>query len=184
MVGAGTVVADNPSLRCRLDPEPPTLRLVVDGQGATPPTARVLQDGFAARTIIATTRRAPLQVRREWAAQGAAVWLLPARRSHVDLDALVSRLGRAGCPGVLCEGGAHLAGELVRQGLVDEYLFFIAPRLLADKRALHALAGSGFLLPESPALSIVEALMVGPDLCLRAFPATPGKPGSKRSDGR
>lgn len=171
MVGAGTALADDPSLRCNQLPEPPTLRLVVDGRGVLPDTARVLRDGHADRTMIATTGAAPSGVRSRWADLGARVWVLPSRRGHVDLESLLACVGECGCCSLLCEGGAGLAGALVKAGLVDDYLLFYAPRLLADGLARHALNGNGFRLSNAPGLKIIRIRRMGDDLCLYAIPA-------------
>src|SRR5438132_13313869 len=58
MVGVGTVVADNPRLTVRLVPGRSPLRIVADSALSLPPDASVLTDG-AAKTLIATTERAP-----------------------------------------------------------------------------------------------------------------------------
>lgn len=131
MVGSRTVAADDPSLTCRLaEFEPvgrPTrhpLRVVVDTQGATPRRATVYTDGLAP-TVLAVGEGREVQSR-----PGVELLRLPERRGHVDLTALLIELGRRGVVELLCEGGGGLSGALLRAGLVNEVLAFVAPKLI------------------------------------------------------
>ncbi len=131
MVGSRTVTADDPSLTCRLaelEPVPRAtrnpLRVVVDTQGATPRRAAVYTDGLAP-TILAVGEGREVQSR-----PGVELLRLPERRSHIELTALLIELGRRGIVELLCEGGGGLNGALMRAGLVNEVLAFVAPKLL------------------------------------------------------
>ncbi len=170
VVGAGTVVADDPSLLCRRGGSA-LRRLVVDATGQVPVTARLFTDGRAGRTIVATTARCPAGRRAAYARLGAAVWVLPETESgRVALPALCARMGQEGFLHALCEGGAALAGALVADGLVDEYLFFVAPALLGAGGARPALADVAWPLSEMPRLAFAGIEAVGDDALLRAVP--------------
>ncbi len=168
MVGAGTVVADDPSLLCRAGGGEKLMRVIVDGRGVLSPDARVLTDAAAGRTIVAVLRGADRQRRSALSAHGAQVWAFaPDRLSHVPLKRLLRRLGEAGLMHVLCEGGGHLAGALHDAGLVDEYCFFYAPAVLGDSAAVGAVEGHGFLLPKMPRLRCVDVKRFGDDVMMR-----------------
>jgi diaminohydroxyphosphoribosylaminopyrimidine deaminase/5-amino-6-(5-phosphoribosylamino)uracil reductase len=171
MVGAGTVLADDPSLRCRLPNAHDLLRVIVDGAGRTPARAQVLTDRWAESTLMVTTARCPADIRKRWSRNGARVWALPAGVSdRIPLRTLLHRLGDEGILHVLCEGGSRLAGALVRAGLVDEYLFFYAPAVMGDERGIGAVAESGFRLATMPRLRIAEVTRIGADVLVRARP--------------
>ena len=68
---------------------------------------------------------------------------------------------------VLCEGGGALAGALLRGGHVDEFLFFIAPRVLGAQ-AVPAIGGAGWKLGAAPRLRFGEITRVCEDLLVRA----------------
>jgi diaminohydroxyphosphoribosylaminopyrimidine deaminase/5-amino-6-(5-phosphoribosylamino)uracil reductase len=131
LVGAGTVVADDPALTCRLDefgpcerPVRQPLRVVVDTHGRTPPTAQVFTDGVAP-TLLAVGETCPLTTR-----PGAELLRLPERDGRVDPTALMSALAARGVVEVLSESGGTLAGTLLREGLVNEVVAVIAPKLV------------------------------------------------------
>lgn len=118
MVGAGTMLADDPSLTARdvHAPRQPA-RVIVDSRGRVSRRARAFAPG--ADVIVATTDRAPHERQVEWKEAGAEVLVLPHGDSGVDEKALVSALSRRGWLEVYCEGGAQLATQLIRANVVD-----------------------------------------------------------------
>lgn len=109
LVGAGTVVADNPMLTVReVEAVNQPLRVVLDPDGCVPPTHYVLADG-----------RAPTwHVRRGD---------LPTRGEEFDLHALCKALAKRGVTGVLVEGGGRTIESFLRQGVADRVELHVAP---------------------------------------------------------
>ncbi|MDD4018640.1 MAG: bifunctional diaminohydroxyphosphoribosylaminopyrimidine deaminase/5-amino-6-(5-phosphoribosylamino)uracil reductase RibD [Kiritimatiellae bacterium] len=168
MVGAGTVVADNPSLLCRDGGGEKLMRVIVDGRGCAPAAARVFTDGAASRTLLVTSRGVSGRKEAAWMAHGAKVWKCPAdKQSQVSLKRLLRRLAGTGIMHVLCEGGGRLAGALHDAGLVDEYCFFYAPAVLGDGAAFGAVEGCGTLLPKMSRMRCVEVRRFGEDVMMR-----------------
>jgi riboflavin-specific deaminase-like protein len=131
LVGVGTVVTDDPSLRVHWEllgrpPGTEPIRVVVDGSGRTPETAKVL-DG-SAPTIVGTTdgcrRRFPDHVRT-----------IAAGRSQVDLRLFFERLADAGVSRLLVEGGSRILGAVLREGLYDHLTVYYAPYVIGDGSA-------------------------------------------------
>lgn len=173
MVGIGTVAADDPSLLSRLDREPRGFRLVVGSDREWNPDLRVFSDDYAGRTLVAVSESVGANRLGEIRARGARVWTLPddpGDPRRVDLEALMNRLGEQGVLHVLCEGGAGLAGALIEAGLVDEYVFFVAPLLLGDRQALSAVTGMNRLLDRALRVRFRSVARKGSDLMIRAFP--------------
>jgi diaminohydroxyphosphoribosylaminopyrimidine deaminase/5-amino-6-(5-phosphoribosylamino)uracil reductase len=149
IAGVGTVIADDPQLTVRelrggrLAITQP-LRVVVDSGGRTPPKARV-RDGAAAT----------------WIATAADVGADPAGR--VDLHALMAQLYTRGIRAALLEGGPTLAGAFLREGLVDQVIGYVAPKLLGDGKP--ALVGAGVTtIADAIELHLTDITQVGPDL--------------------
>ncbi|MGH2737121.1 MAG: bifunctional diaminohydroxyphosphoribosylaminopyrimidine deaminase/5-amino-6-(5-phosphoribosylamino)uracil reductase RibD, partial [Actinomycetota bacterium] len=128
MVGAGTVLADDPSLTARdvgAVHQPATI--VVDAVGRVPSTARLFSNESV---LVATTNRSSHVAQLSWKEGGAEVLVLPEAGDLVDLDALLDHLGDRGMLDVLCEGGAALATSLLAADLVDEVELHHGPLLI------------------------------------------------------
>ena len=143
LTGIGTVQQDNPQLNVRAvtTPRQPQ-RIVVDSQLETDPAARVLAGGG---TWIITTDAHPERASRLRDA-GAEVIVLPTEGVKVDLNALMQLLGQRQMNELHVEAGYKLNGSLLRMGLVDEMLVYLAPCLLGSAQGMAR-------LPELNALS-------------------------------
>jgi diaminohydroxyphosphoribosylaminopyrimidine deaminase/5-amino-6-(5-phosphoribosylamino)uracil reductase len=170
LVGAGTVLADDPSLLPKPAKRQRPFRVILDGRGRIPANAHVLTDPERARTIMATTNRCPLRRRMEWLARGAQVWILPAKGGGVSLPALIRRLGKIGVLHVLCEGGGEVAEAMIRARQVDAYQLYLAPCILGGKTAVGAVGGVGWRLPGAPRLVFTGCRLLGKDVVIKAKP--------------
>lgn len=136
LVGSGTAAADDPRLTVRhveaAAAEQPR-RLVLDRTGRLPPALKLFSDAHAARTtaVVGTEQPAPgyAEALRD---AGGGLLRVPERDGHLDLGALLDRLGSAERPvqSLFVEAGPGLATALFRQDLVDRFFLFIAPKLL------------------------------------------------------
>lgn len=129
IVGVGTVLADDTALTVRDWPavrQP--LRVVVDGHGRTPISARILDD--AAPTLVVVGADADPERVKLLRSTRAEVVELPRRNGKVDLHALLATLHEREALQLLLEGGATLAGSFVRERLVDRVVGYHAPALL------------------------------------------------------
>ncbi|MCB2186376.1 MAG: bifunctional diaminohydroxyphosphoribosylaminopyrimidine deaminase/5-amino-6-(5-phosphoribosylamino)uracil reductase RibD [Deltaproteobacteria bacterium] len=171
-VGAGTVVADDPELTCRLPGRRNPLRVVVDHRLATPPTARVLDPTAPGGCLLACGQDPdPARARALERAGAELLPLPPGPDGRLDLHALVAELGRRRLTSLLLEGGAGLAWSFLAAGLVDEIMYFFAPKLLGGRTAHPMLGGEGAPLM-SQALDLEPPLIrrYGPDLMLWTRP--------------
>ncbi len=146
LVGAGTVLADDPALTVRGEASVPgraPMRVVVDGTGRIPPDARIFDD--AAPTIVMTASGAdPVRV-AAWRSAGADVEVVDQDGAgRVRLPDVLARLGKRDVQGLLVEGGATIAWGFVAAGLVDRVVLYLAPSLVGGARAPGVLGGTGF----------------------------------------
>jgi diaminohydroxyphosphoribosylaminopyrimidine deaminase/5-amino-6-(5-phosphoribosylamino)uracil reductase len=127
LVGIGTVLADDPALTVREVKGRDPLRVVVDAEARTPPTAKVVRAKDPQRTVIFVARDA--DVRRTNRLRDAGVLLATAPRADggLDLGAVLRWLGQHGVNTVLSEAGPQVAGTLVRDKLADRLLFLVSP---------------------------------------------------------
>ena len=128
LTGIGTVRDDDPQLTVRdvATPRQP-VRIVVDSRLETPASARVLGPGTLVAAAVDDATRA-----RALSDRGAEVMLLPNAAGKVDLALLLRELARRGMNEVHVEAGYKLNGSLLGEGLVDELLVYLAPRVLGD----------------------------------------------------
>ena len=169
-VGAGTVLADDPSLTVRHPAYvgPPPLRVVVDAAGRVPAGAAVF-DGTAP-TFVATTDRAAREHVDAWTAAGADVGTFGDDGSGgVALPELLGHLGKRDVQGLVVEGGATLAWSFVRDGLVDRVVLYLAPKLIGGVDAPGVLAGPGFApIGDALDLRITSVERIGDDVRVEA----------------
>lgn len=170
MTGIGTVREDNPRLDVRHAPtsRQPDL-VVVDSRLETPLDANVFMSGrhliiYAA--VQDSARQSALQ------AQGAEVVCLPGPHGKVDLAAMLRDLAIREINELHVEGGHKLNGSLIRAGLVDEFLAYLAPRLLGQGRGMAQL-GPFTDLGQAVAVEFRSVERVGPDL--RVLARIPGR---------
>jgi len=167
VVGAGTALADDPSLTVR-DPEyrgDPPLRILVDGRGVVPATGGLFDD--RAPTLVATTERAPRARREGWASAGADVRVYEGE--HVPLRELVGDLGKRDVQCLLLEGGPTLAFAAVEADLVDRVVMYLAPKLIGGQDAPTVLGGRGFAPIANAAPLVIRSFdRIGDDLRVEA----------------
>lgn len=121
--------------------------MIVDSRLRLPPTAKVLAAVGPAGCVVACAPGAPAARARALSRAGAEVLRLGrGPGGAVDLAGLLDELGRRGITSLLLEGGATLAWGFVSRGLVDEVMYFHAPKLIGGSGA-PGMIGGGDLMP-------------------------------------
>ena len=165
LTGVGTVLEDNPRLDVRLVDtarQPPLV--VVDSHLQTTPDARIF-DAERAVWIYAATRDEAKATALE--ARGATVTCLPNPQGKVDLAALLKDLATREVNELHVEAGHKLNGSLIREGLVDEFVVYLAPKLIGNglDMASHTHAGGPLTaLTDALLLEFRSVELIGPDL--------------------
>jgi diaminohydroxyphosphoribosylaminopyrimidine deaminase/5-amino-6-(5-phosphoribosylamino)uracil reductase len=171
MVGLGTVLADDPSLTCRLPGKisRQPLRVVVDTNLGIPLTARLLEPPGS--FLLACGEQADPEKMAALTARGGRVWPLPADAfGKVSLPHLFLRLKEEQITSLMVEGGAELNFSLIREELVDELWLFMAPLLIGGRQAPALVGGEGFAaLQDALNFKKLTTRRMGPDLLVRAW---------------
>ncbi|MCC6966163.1 MAG: bifunctional diaminohydroxyphosphoribosylaminopyrimidine deaminase/5-amino-6-(5-phosphoribosylamino)uracil reductase RibD [Nitrospira sp.] len=178
LVGIGTVLRDDPQLTARTGDDPDQLaprqplRVVVDSRLRIPLRAVVLQRQEHAHTVLATTRAAPVKKIERLQALGVDVLVLPNSGGNVNLTALWTRLGQLGVTSLLVEGGSELNAAVLRAGLPQRLMCFVAPLLLGGQEAKGLFGGiSPRRLRDAVPLKNLRMEPVGRDMLIQAdFP--------------
>ncbi len=156
VVGAGTVMADNPRLDVRLPgyegPQPRAV--VIAGSRRLPKSARL-----AGRNplVICPAGDQP------W---GEVVRVAAGIDGKPDPEAALRAIADRGYLDVLVEGGARLAGSLWRAGLVEEFVLYLGP-LVAGGRGLPILDGPFGHLSDATPVHVREAAVIGENVRIR-----------------
>lgn len=167
LTGIGTVLADDPQLNVRL-PEvsrQPTV-VVLDAKARLQPGAKLFSGGGP---VVVFTKSGPLPGVAALRLKGARVEVVSGG-DQLDLSAMLLKLGELELNDVLVEAGPTLTGALVRAGVADELLIYMAPKLLGPQ------ARPLFDLPlledlqQAASFNLIETAQVGPDLRLRMRP--------------
>ena len=170
LTGIGTVLDDNPRLDVRLVETPrQPIRVVVDSRLQMPLNAHILIAASAVYIYAAVQNDAK---KTALEALGATVIYLPDAHGKVDLAAMLRDLGQRQINELHVEAGEKLNGSLIRAGLVDEFLVYLAPKLVGQGRGM-ARFGPLEALADAVPLEFVSTTLLGPDL--RIVARIPGR---------
>ncbi|MFV9672059.1 MAG: bifunctional diaminohydroxyphosphoribosylaminopyrimidine deaminase/5-amino-6-(5-phosphoribosylamino)uracil reductase RibD, partial [Acidimicrobiia bacterium] len=158
IVGAGTVILDNPRLDVRIDgydgPQPRPV--IIAGRRPLPKDAALL-----ARDPLVFTSGS------NQSGLGDVEQVAVPGPDGVDLAAAIEYLGRNGVVAVLIEGGPTIGGAALRAGLVDRIVFHFGSKLGLGT-GLPAITGTFQTIADAQAVTIEDVAMVGSDIRVEA----------------
>ncbi len=182
MVGAGTLLADDPRLTARCADQPDCrqpMRVIVDGRLRTPPESRVLAEP-GGRVLIFTREDAAEDRVTRLQDAGAEVIRVPLAGDRVDLEAVLADLGKRDVTSLLVEGGAGLLSSFLSGRLADRATVFVAPMFIGGTDSPAPFAGGG--APRvADALRLVEVEVERLDDDVMVTGLLPGRAGNRSS---
>ncbi len=142
LVGANTVVVDNPALTDRSGKprRRPLVRIVLDNSLRISLNSQVVLTAKEAPTIIFTDSSDDAKI-SELRSEGVEVRYIA--EGGRNLYGVLQELGKREIQSVLVEGGAEVAGSFYDAHLVDKITFFVAPLVIGGKDAPTAIGGQG-----------------------------------------
>ena len=157
LVGAGTALADNPDLTCRIPGfrSMPVVRVVADSHLRTPLTSRLVATASSIPTWFLVREGVDPVRRAGFTDLGAQVIDVPDHAGGVDLRAGLRALGAAGLTRLLVEGGGKIAAALLRDDLVDRIAWFHAPAVMGGDGWPSVQAFNGKPLTRCPASAAI-----------------------------
>ncbi|HLZ44031.1 MAG TPA: bifunctional diaminohydroxyphosphoribosylaminopyrimidine deaminase/5-amino-6-(5-phosphoribosylamino)uracil reductase RibD [Candidatus Sulfotelmatobacter sp.] len=150
LVGAGTILTDNPLLTDRTGKprRRPLLRVILDSRLRTPLDSRLVQSVAAERKqdVLLFCASGEEQKQRELEARGVRVEKISAFEAdgRPDLPAILRRLGKLEITSVMIEGGATVNWAALAANVVDKVFLYYAPKILAGTGSIPFAAGAGF----------------------------------------
>ena len=142
MVGIGTVLADDPSLTCRIENPSNPARIICDSNLQIPLDCNLVTTAHEIPTYIAACsldRRKAEHLE----SKGVHVLEIISADGKVNLRSLMRRLGSLGIDSILLEGGAALHEAALRAGIVQHVQVYIAPKMFGGVSAKSAVGGLG-----------------------------------------
>lgn len=147
MVGANTVILDDPQLTARghagkggRSKVQPT-RVVVDGKGRIPSTARIFAE--PGKTLVAMVDNFKNRERSKIKRAGTEYVLFKSNNDLIELSELLDILGKRQITTVMVEGGSRLLGAFFDNRLIDKVYAYIAPMIIGGEEAKSPVSGSG-----------------------------------------
>lgn len=150
MVGAGTILSDDPLLTDRSGHprRRPLLRVILDSRLRLPLESRLVQNAAADRKndVLVFCASADEQKKTRLEELGVRIEILPAAEpdGKPNLPAILRRLGQMEITSVMIEGGATVNWTALASNLVDKVFLYYAPKILAGSGSIPFAAGAGF----------------------------------------
>lgn len=173
-VGAGTVIADDPSLTARLPEAAPhcPVRLIFDRNLllADYLDRQVFNDQWRDHTILVTeTEVSPPRLARI-KSHKITCWELPTVPPHIYYSEFLKKCLSEDLTGVFIEGGSGLLSDLLSECLIDYLFCYRAPKLLADDQAVPAFRGLNTSeMADAITLEEPQHALFGQDVLTRGF---------------
>jgi 2,5-diamino-6-(ribosylamino)-4(3H)-pyrimidinone 5'-phosphate reductase len=161
MVGIGTVLSDDPSLRLKSEEhagvrkangkDPHPMRVVIDSMARMPADGDMFKKGLG-RVVVFVSEKAP---KEKCDALREKATVIPAGADSVDLKIVLDELAKLGVKQLMVEGGATLLWSFMSSGLFDEIRIYIGALIIGGKDAPTLADGQGFTNPdEFPRLTL------------------------------
>lgn len=167
LVGSGTVLMDDPLLTVRPLPDGrrQPVRIVLDGRGRIPATAKVFNSLAGGHTIWVVGQGACVDQ-----SYSGDVSVLYSPEPTIDLAWLVTTLGQQGITSLLLEGGPTVAASFWQAQLIDKVQFYLAPKLIGQE-GIAVLGNLGNVrMSAIDQLQAIKVRTVGDDICIEAYP--------------
>lgn len=132
LVGKNTVERDNPELTVRKAEGRNPFRIIIDKNLKLSLNKKVFSDRHTNKTIVLTTKSADKKIVDALNKKSVKVVFCKVKNGVVDLKDALKRIAKLGINSIIAEGGAKTYSEFLRLNLVDEFMIFIAPKIMGE----------------------------------------------------
>ena len=172
IVGAGTVLADDPELTVRSMKGRDPVRIVFDSHLSTSTHSKLYAGRGSSRTILICSHRSLRREEKKIEAllrRGVDVYAFSSdRKGMISLRDILPVIGSLGITSLMVEGGAATFSSFLRERVADKIILFSAPKILG--KGVEAFSG---LMPsrlgKECQLRDVSVRTFGNDLCIEAY---------------
>lgn len=132
LVGSNTVKHDNPELTVRLTDGRNPYRIVIDAKLRTSLERKIFSDRNTGKTILITSTAADKQKLKILAKRNVKIISFKTQKGRINIKEVLRKLSGIGITSLIVEGGAKTYSEFVKKGLADEFMIFIAPKIMGN----------------------------------------------------
>jgi len=166
LVGAGTVMTDDPKLTVKSDfvrDAPPLTKIILDGAGRVPPSARAFRT--PGRTLLVTSSDCDPDwsdlIKNTVSSEGLdlEIVLIDGNEQRLDLQEVLSQLVKRDVRSLLVEGGSETIWNFYNEGLFDLFTIYFGP-IMVGGRGPSILGGPGF---DNPPPVLVKEILRAPE---------------------
>jgi len=173
-VGVQTVLQDNPLLTVRMPgykgKQP--VCVILDEKLRIPAKANLFQKSH--RIIIVTSAlkgNTLLGRAKKLETAGAEIMQMPLVKKLIPIPSIMKALYQEQIQSIFVEGGRHVAGSFVKEGIVDKFGVFIAPKIIGGAMVTSPLIFEGpSSLENALNLRDTKVTMMDPDIYLEGYP--------------
>lgn len=174
LVGANTVVQDDPQLTVRLPQaknQRQPLRVILDSKLKIPLSSKVLNMKAKGATLVLTTNKANRIKLKDVRKKGVEVIIVKAdKQDHVDFKEVIKLLAQRQIASVLIEGGGEIAASALAAGIVDKLYYFIAPKIIGGRDSKPAIGGESInKLKDAYELRDLSFEKIGQDFLIQGY---------------
>jgi diaminohydroxyphosphoribosylaminopyrimidine deaminase/5-amino-6-(5-phosphoribosylamino)uracil reductase len=172
MVGTGTVIKDDPNLTARLGNKKvkQPIRVILDNQNTVPLSKKVFKNASSERVVYVTTEKISSSREKRLSKMGVDVCILKEKRGQVNLPQLMKFLGNQEISSILIEGGSELSASVLKEGIVDKVMLFVAPIIIGGNLSPGVIGGEGTArLKSAWKLKKLSVQQSGTDLMIEGY---------------
>lgn len=145
LVGANTVIQDNPSLRCKTVGNRNPYRLILDKDLIISEKYSIISNNTDQKTFIITSNKNINLEKFQFLRDKFAIKFITFSESE-NLKDILKKIGSYNIDSILVEGGSSVISSFFKENLYDGGEIMIAPKILGDNLAIPFLSGFSPLL--------------------------------------
>ena len=144
------------------------VRIILDSHLRFPLKSRILSTLSQGKILVFTLKSSPQRKVKDLQSKGVQVIPLSSRR--LDLDKVLSWLGKHELSSVLVEGGGRLLTSLLEEKLADKIFVTLSPKLIGGKTAPSLLQGKGAdIIKDSLVLKRIHSFQIDEDIIMEGY---------------
>lgn len=172
MVGAGTVLKDDPRLTVRLKNRKgkQPVRVILDNKNLTPLSGRVYNAASTGKVLYVTSKQISPYRENRLKRKDVEVCILKEKDGGVHLPQLMKYLADRNIASVLIEGGAALYASALKEKIVDKIILFAAPIIIGGQKSPSVIGGEGVKrLKDAWKIKDLTVCQIDKDLMLEGY---------------